>query len=157
MAEKLPAPVTRPGPPVEIDIRRIARAMDEAIRIGPISIGLDGILGLIPGIGDLLGSLISFFIVYRASEQGAPRSLIAMMMSNIAIDTLVGVVPFVGDLFDFLWKANTKNIRLYDEWQAGRHRPGRAWLHVVIAVASVFVAIAVPIVLIVLLVRTVLR
>jgi hypothetical protein len=155
MGEKSPAPVTRPT--VEIDIHRIARLMDEAIRIGPIGIGLDGIIGLVPGIGDLIGALISFYIVYRASAEGAPRSLIAIMMSNIAIDTTVGVIPVVGDAFDFMWKSNMKNVRLYDEWLDGRHRPGRAWLQVVIAVLSVFAAIAIPIILIVLLLRTVLR
>ena len=142
---------------VNPSVRRLADWMDEAIRIGPISVGIDGILGLIPGFGDLLSSFVSFYIVYQASLAGAPRALLARMMSNIAIDTMLGAVPFLGDLFDFVWKANTKNVRLLDEWAAGRHRTEHDWLYVITAIVSVIAAVAIPVVVLIVIIRAVLH
>jgi len=94
---------------------KIAWAMDGMVPIGRWSIGLDGILGLIPGLGDVIGALIGMLIVLRAVQAGIPRIVIARMMTNIAIDTFVGSVPLLGDAFDFLYKSNAKNLRIYEE------------------------------------------
>src|SRR3954452_18936909 len=85
-------------------IEHLANLMDRAITIGPWSVGLDPLLGLIPGIGDLLGGLIAMVIVVRAVQAGVPRIAIARMMTNIAIDTFIGAIPVVGDAFDFAYK-----------------------------------------------------
>jgi hypothetical protein len=89
--------------------------MDGAIPIGRWSIGLDPLIGLLPGIGDLIGALISMVIVARAVQAGVPRIAIARMMANITVDTLIGSIPLFGDAFDFAYKSNLKNLRIYEE------------------------------------------
>jgi hypothetical protein len=103
--------------------------MDGAIRVGPYSIGLDPLLGLVPGIGDLIGALISMLIVFRAVQAGIPRVAVARMLTNIAIDTLVGSIPIFGDAFDFAYKSNTKNLRIYQRalGSTGRGATARHW------------------------------
>lgn len=105
--ERLPAP--------DPWISRLAHAMDDGIPIGRLTIGIDPLLGLIPGIGDLIGALIAMVIVVRAVQAGIPRIAVARMMANIAIDTLVGSIPLLGDAFDFAWKSNLMNLRIYEE------------------------------------------
>jgi len=96
-------------------IAQLAYLMDGAIPIGRWSIGLDPLIGLIPGIGDLIGALISMVIVVRAVQAGIPRIAIARMMANISVDTLIGSIPLFGDAFDFAYKANLKNLRIYEQ------------------------------------------
>src|SRR3954471_19523362 len=95
-------------------IEHLANLMDGSIPIGRWSIGLDPLIGLIPGIGDVIGALISLIIVVRAVQAGVPRIAVARMMANITIDTLIGSIPLLGDAFDFAFKANLKNLRLYE-------------------------------------------
>jgi hypothetical protein len=108
-------------------VEKIAWAMDGLIPIGRWSIGLDAIVGLIPGLGDIIGACIGMLIVLRAVQAGVPRVAIARMVTNIAIDTLVGAIPFLGDAFDFVYKSNLKNLRIYED--ALRRRRGGAARH----------------------------
>jgi hypothetical protein len=127
---------------------QLERIMDRWITVGPLSFGLDGILGLIPGFGDLLGGVISAYIVARAARDGVHKAALARMMTNIAIDSLLGAVPFAGDLFDFLFKANTKNMQIYREAMAGgRRSAGKDWAYVALFVFVVFLILAVPVAL----------
>jgi hypothetical protein len=117
--------VYRPGerlPARDRWIEYLAYLMDGAIPIGPWTIGIDPLLGLVPGIGDLLGALISMVIVVRAVQAGVPRIAVARMMTNIAIDTLVGSIPVIGDAFDFAYKSNLMNLRIYED---SLYDPGR--------------------------------
>jgi hypothetical protein len=75
-------------------------------------VGLDGLLGLIPGIGDVTTNTVTAYIVYRAWRLGVPRSVLMRMLSNLGIDFVVGLVPLLGDLFDIGFKANRRNARL---------------------------------------------
>jgi hypothetical protein len=79
-------------------------------------VGLDGLIGLIPGVGDTVGSLLSAYILYEAIKLGVPRRVLLRMATNIGLDTIVGLVPVVGDIFDIAWKANKKNMRLLDDY-----------------------------------------
>lgn len=124
--------------------------MDRWIQIGPFSIGLDGLLGLFPGLGDVSGGLISAYIIGKAARDGVPRAALARMITNVAIDTLVGAVPLVGDLFDFVFKANTKNVQIYREALAGPRNTGRDWGYVSLFVGAVLLIVAVPVTLAVL-------
>ncbi len=74
--------------------------------------GLDALIGLIPGIGDAVTTLIGLYVIREARELGAPRLLVARMLGNVAIDGVVGAVPLVGDLFDVAWRANRRNLKL---------------------------------------------
>ncbi len=124
---------------------QIAWLMDSSIRIGPISIGLDGLIGLIPGVGDVLTNIVSAMIVVRAMQHGVHKSAILRMLFNLGIDTAVGSVPVAGDLFDFAYKANTKNIQIYREALSGQRKPLRDWLFVALVIAFLAAMIVLPI------------
>ena len=81
-----------------------------------IRYGIDGLVGLIPVVGDLLTTAISLWIVREARELGAPKHVVARMLGNVALDGVVGLVPFVGDAFDVMFRANIRNMRLLKKW-----------------------------------------
>lgn len=104
-------------PPQEERIRRVeklAEWLDQRWKVPgtQFRIGIDGLLGLLPGVGDTLSVALSSYIIYEAHNANAPWHLKTRMMWNVFIDWLVGLVPFFGDLFDFGWKANQKNADL---------------------------------------------
>ena len=95
----------------------LANLMDSAVVIPGtrITVGLDALIGLAPGIGDTVTTLISLWMVKEAHELGAPRHLIARMIGNVALDGLVGAVPLLGDAFDVMFRANKRNMKLLRE------------------------------------------
>ena len=95
----------------------IARAMDTAWQVPftKIRFGVDPVLGLIPGGGDVAATLVSLYMVLKAHQMGAPKSLLLRMGVNIALDAGGGAIPIVGDIFDVLFKSNIRNLDLlYD-------------------------------------------
>ena len=101
-------------------VRILARALDSAVPIPGTSFrfGLDPILGLVPGLGDLAGAVLSGYIVLAGIRMGVSRTGVLRMLGNIAIDTFVGSVPVVGDLFDVGWKSNNRNVALIERHMA---------------------------------------
>src|SRR5438045_2999209 len=97
-------------------VRVLAKLLDNSIAIPGTNwkIGFDPIVGLIPGIGDLLGAVLSGYIVLEAARSNVPAFTLARMLVNVGIDTLLGAVPAVGDVFDAAWKSNTKNVALLE-------------------------------------------
>ena len=97
-------------------VRVLARALDSAVGIPGtgMRVGLDPLLGLIPGAGDLAGAALSGYIVLTGVRLGAPRTVVLRMIGNVALDTLVGTVPVLGDLFDAGWKSNVRNVALIE-------------------------------------------
>jgi len=94
-------------------LQRLGRFMDSSIRLpGGYRIGWDGVIGLVPGIGDIVGLLVSSGILLGTARLGVPRAVLARMALNIGLETLVGSVPIVGDLFDMAFKANQRNLAL---------------------------------------------
>lgn len=95
-------------------LARLGRILDSALRIPgtDIRIGLDPILGLVPGLGDWAGALGSGYILLRAANLGAARPTLLRMAGNIGLDFVVGSVPVLGDIFDLGWRANERNIAL---------------------------------------------
>jgi hypothetical protein len=137
-------------------LRRVGYLLDNAIAIPGtrFRLGLDSLIGLVPGIGDLAGGLLSLYIIVEAHRMGVPRSVLARMGWNVAVDTLVGVVPLLGDLFDIGFKSNLRNLALLDGFarQPGEvRRSSRRLLWVVIL--GIVVVAAGAIALSVLLVR----
>lgn len=124
---------------------QIAWLMDSSIRIGPVSIGLDGLIGLIPGLGDVVTNLMSAVIIVRAMQHGVHRAAILRMLLNLGVDTAVGSIPVVGDFFDFAYKANSKNLRIYRESLSGNRKPLKDWGFVVMVVAFLLAMIVLPI------------
>lgn len=111
----------RPGgaalPPELAHLQMLATMMDHLIEIPGlrVKVGLDALLGLFPGLGDVLSSLVSLYILKAASEHGVSRVTLARMGTNVVMDTALGAVPFVGDVFDVYFKANQKNLVLLQE------------------------------------------
>jgi hypothetical protein len=81
-----------------------------------VRFGLDALIGLVPGIGDVITTAMSLYIVHEARQLGAPRHVILRMVANVMVDGIVGAVPVVGDAFDVLWRANRRNMRLLQDW-----------------------------------------
>lgn len=98
-------------------LRRIAWLLDAAFVVPgtKFRFGLDGIVGLAPGIGDTLMGLTSLYIVWEARKLGLPAGKIARMVGNVGVETLAGSVPIVGDLFDAAFKANLRNLAIIEE------------------------------------------
>ena len=93
---------------------RLAYWLDDRFQVPGtrFRVGMDGLVGLIPGIGDAATNAITAYIIFQAWRLGVPRSVLRRMLSNLGIDFLVGLVPVVGDLFDIAYKANRRNAQL---------------------------------------------
>ena len=111
----VPVVASRRTPQVE-RLKLLTRLLDNAFQIPGtrFRIGLDAIVGTIPGIGDAIGAAFSAFIVFQAARLGVSRATLARMMGNVVLDTVIGEIPLLGDLFDAGWKANTKNMALLE-------------------------------------------
>ncbi len=126
-------------------LRRLSHWLDELVPLpGGYRIGLDGILGLIPGAGDALGAVVSSYIITQAARLGVPTRILLLMIYNVAIDAVVGLIPILGDLFDFAWKANRRNVALLERHQGevsyGSNGNKRLWT-VLLILILLFVAL----------------
>ncbi|NJN87262.1 MAG: DUF4112 domain-containing protein [Leptolyngbyaceae cyanobacterium SL_7_1] len=133
-------------------LRNFSRLLDNAIAIPGTNyrIGLDPLIGLIPGGGDTAGMILSTFIVYEAARMGASKEVLTQMAVNILLETVVGTVPAVGDVFDAAWKSNARNVRLVEDFLrkqghvsvvAVAARPRNRWFAVLLIVLLVLVFI----------------
>jgi hypothetical protein len=106
--------------------RALAKLLDRAVRIPGtnVRLGLDALLGLIPGGGDLAGAIFSGYLILLGSRMGLPSHVMMRMIANVAIDTIVGTVPILGDLFDVAWKSNTRNLALLEQFADSPTPPG---------------------------------
>ena len=97
-------------------LRQLSDLLDNAVAIPGTNyrVGIDPLLGLLPGGGDTLGAILSAYIVLQAAQLGAPRPTLVRMVWNILLDSLVGTIPLLGDFVDVAWKANTKNMALLE-------------------------------------------
>ncbi|MBL7542325.1 MAG: DUF4112 domain-containing protein [Bdellovibrionaceae bacterium] len=101
------------------DIRYIADLLDTKFKLpNGWRFGWDGILGFIPGVGNLITDIFSIYILVRAAMSGCSLSVVSRMGINVLIDNIVDKIPLLGFLFDFIWKANTKNVELMDRYFA---------------------------------------
>jgi hypothetical protein len=94
----------------------VARLMDNAFLIPGLNrrIGLDAVIGLVPGVGDAVSAALASYIVWEAHQLGLPRWKIARMIGNVALDTALGAIPVAGDVFDVFFKANQRNLRIIE-------------------------------------------
>ena len=106
------------APKALLKAQKLANLLDTAVKLPliPIRIGLDSIIGLIPGAGDALMLIVSLRIVWLGKSLGMPKALVAQMVKNSAIDFGLGFVPFIGDIVDVFYKANQKNVRIMERW-----------------------------------------
>lgn len=121
----------------------LARLMDAQFKIPGTNFrfGLDAVIGLIPGAGDLSTFAVSGYMLVVMAKNGASGYVLARMALNILIDSLFGMIPLLGDLFDAVFKANMRNIRLMQEhYQEGRHG-GSAWKVIIPVLIVLFLII----------------
>ena len=108
-------------------LRIITKLFDQAFAVPGTKwrFGLDALFGLVPGLGDIAGGIVAVYALRVARNLNAPPAIQLHMLSNIALDALVGMVPILGDLFDFAFKAQTRNLALLDAFVATPHKAAR--------------------------------
>src|SRR5687767_3494445 len=130
-------------------LERLAYVLDDLVRVPGTNmrVGVDALIGLLPGGGDLAGGIMSAYTLVVATRLGAPPSVLLRIAANILTDMIVGTVPLLGDLFDAGWKANRRNVALlrrYLDKPAPVQRSSRALVAVLlIAVAAIATAAAI--------------
>jgi Domain of unknown function (DUF4112) len=128
-------------------LRTLSRLLDSAFVVPGTRyrVGLDAIVGLVPGIGDAIGAVFSIYIIFQAARMGVPRATLARMMGNVGLDTIVGEIPLLGDLFDAGFKANLKNVALIEQHvqqpAAGKSQSRRVLLLLGIGLLALLVGI----------------
>lgn len=137
------------------EIRRLSWLLDESIRLpGGYRVGLDGIVGLIPGLGDAFGLVASSYILMRARHFGVPRVVMTRMIGNVALEAVIGAIPILGDLFDFVFKANSRNMALMEQFLVDERRTQRSsWGKVILAAVVAFALIVLALFVVFLLVQ----
>lgn len=130
------------------DVEALARWLDYAFELpGGFRFGLAGIIGLIPGIGDVIDGLISLYIILRAIQLGVSRVAIARMLVNVGIEALAGSVPLIGDLFDIAFKANRRNYQLLkSHLLEPRRQSTHDWIFLILTILLVLASILLPII-----------
>lgn len=112
--------------------KRLVWIMDEWVRVPIINkrVGLDPIIGLIPGVGDVATGLVSLFIVFSLVRHGAPAKLVLKMLFNVLLDLVIGGIPVLGDVWDFFFQANLKNLRLLIDHHSSNLEKGQVSVEV---------------------------
>ena len=116
------APLTREQRLARLEA--LAKLLDVAFILPGTNIryGIDGLIGLIPVVGDIITTAISLWLVREARALGAPWHITARMLANVAVDGVVGIVPLAGDAFDVMFRANVRNVRLLRRWMEKQPR-----------------------------------
>ena len=125
----------------------LSHVLDDFIRIPGTSIrfGLDGIVGVIPGIGDMMGGIASCIIIVAAWVRGVPYPVLARMVANVGIEVVVGAIPMVGDMFDIAWRANRRNYALLTgSLYEPRKHSRQSWLFLAALCVVLMVLMMVP-------------
>jgi hypothetical protein len=125
------------------NIDYLAKLMDAQFRVPGTNFrfGLDALIGLIPGGGDLSTFAVSGYMLWIMAQNGASGYILARMVLNVLLDTIIGSIPILGDLFDMVYKSNMRNMRLMQEhYREGRHR-GSAWKVIVPVLVVLFLII----------------
>lgn len=137
-------------PPVNLTgrlkwVERIAYLFDEQFRIPgtKFKFGIDPIINLLPVAGDAVGFMVGAALVLTMAKHGVSRKVLILMMFNLMLDGLIGSIPFVGQVFDFYYKANTRNIKLLKEhYEEGKHQGrGTGTLVVIFVFLLLFMAL----------------
>ncbi|MBO9999135.1 MAG: DUF4112 domain-containing protein [Cyanobacteria bacterium SID2] len=126
-------------------LRRLSHLLDNAIPIPgtPYRFGLDPLLGMVPGGGDVAGALLSAYIILQSARLGLPKASLGRMFLNVLTEMVLGVIPLLGDLFDFAWKANAKNVELLESHVRDRSTQENADVRFAVLLGIALVAVAV--------------
>ena len=121
--------------------RALARVLDTAVGVPGtrLRIGLDAILGLIPGAGDAVSSALSGYIILAAARAGASKPVLLRMVGNVLLDTIIGAVPVLGDLFDVVFRSNARNVALLERHAVDPARVDRGSRRLGVVVVAILV------------------
>jgi hypothetical protein len=148
-----PAPRWPALTPAARAVERGVHLLDSAIAIPgtKMRVGIDPIIGLIPGVGDAVAGVVSLGVLFLAAQYRVPAPVIGRMVLNVAVDAAVGGIPIVGDVFDFVWKSNDRNFELLmlHRGDLPQRSPVTYWLAVLGLLVLGMACIAAPIALIV--------
>ena len=124
MAAQIPALSSDPQA-VRQRVEALELVLERAFHIPgtKIPIGLDSIVGLLPVVGDIITAAMGAYMVWEARNLGMSKWQLTRMAANVGIDTAIGFVPIAGDAFDFIWRSNTKNLRIIKK-HLDKHHPG---------------------------------
>jgi hypothetical protein len=130
-------------------LRSVTRLMDQAFGIPGTKwrFGLDALFGLVPGLGDIAGGVVAVYGLHVARQLRAPAVIQLHMLTNIALDALIGTIPVIGDIFDFVYKAQTRNLAMLDAWLQTPHQAQRysrrGLLFIPLAIVFVFATLTI--------------
>lgn len=129
MTEQLP--LGRDALSVRRRIEALEQLLEGAVVVPGLGtrVGLDALLGLVPVAGDAIAAALGLYLVWEAKNLGLPRWKLMRMLANVGIDTVLGAVPVAGDLFDFVYKSNTRNLKIVRK-HLDQYHPGTATLSV---------------------------
>src|SRR5438445_2351899 len=142
--EVLPPEVRQARASLELRFRWLALIMDDFLRVPgtKLRFGLDPIIGLLPGIGDVTSAIVSAVALVHAARSGVPKILLARMAMNILINELVGIIPGLGDAFSFWFKSNVRNYKLLRRYSAAPTRSRKGdWIFLVAVLSLLFVIV----------------
>ncbi|MBI1267292.1 MAG: DUF4112 domain-containing protein [Cryomorphaceae bacterium] len=128
-------------------IEQFAKLLDSKFKIPgtDMSFGVDPLIGLIPGAGDVVTYIMSALLIIAMFQKGASGKLVMKMLGNAALDMLVGSIPILGSIFDFTYKANDRNVRLFNEYQVeGKHK-GTGLGYILLFIGIIFALLIVSI------------
>jgi Domain of unknown function (DUF4112) len=122
------------------DLKQISTVLDSKFEFMGLKFGLDGILGLVPVVGDFFTSALSLYIIYQAALLGCSVPTLLRMVLNVMIDNLLDIFPILGNIFDFLWKSNNKNVALLEKHLARPHQTHRQSQWVIASLVGLMLA-----------------
>jgi hypothetical protein len=124
MAKSLPG-MGRDPQAVRLRVEAMEQLLERSFHIpgSKIPFGLDSVVGLIPVLGDIVTAVMGAYMVWEARNLGMSKFQLIRMAANVGIDTALGAVPLVGDAFDFIWRSNSKNLRIIKK-HLDKHHPG---------------------------------
>lgn len=119
-------------------LQRFAHLMDEAFAIPGTRrrVGFDAAIGLIPGVGDAIGALLSSWVLVSALRHRVSMRIVSRMLVNVLVDLGIGAIPVIGDVFDFFWKENVDNVALLLRHR-NRHRSPRSFRAIAFGIAVI--------------------
>jgi hypothetical protein len=136
----------------DVTLQKLEILLDEAVRIPGtrVRFGIDAIIGIVPGLGDVLAGILSLVIPIAAWTRGVPYVTLARMAVNLGIGVLVGSIPILGDIFDIAWKPNRRNYRLLRlNLTEPRRHTWRDWVFLAFLIVAIAAVFALPIVLVI--------
>jgi Domain of unknown function (DUF4112) len=139
------SPQERKKVEIEESLETLSRYLDGLFKVPGVGwkFGLDSLIGLIPNVGDIATSLVSFYILVAGVRYGVPKITLLRMAFNIGLDYVVGSIPFLGDAFDFFWKSNKQNMDLIRERATGLGKGTTSdWLFVIAILVTLLAILA---------------